>query len=95
MRTEQRDSSWIYETEQLKSGFQELIVSREALRIQIERLKSSRRTVKRLRRVERSIQRQALNLLQDLFELGLSRAEIGALYGDAEKTARIRHGVAV
>jgi len=93
MQESQRSADWLRETECLKEGFQELIVSREAIRAQLELLKDSRRTTRQLKRVEKSIQRHALNLLQGLFELGMTRAEIGRIYGEAEKVARVRSGV--
>jgi len=83
------------EIEPLQQAFLELICVRALLRSQQELLSYSRRALKGLRRAEKSTQREARYLLSELFSRGLSRAEVGVLYAEAEREAQRRLDVAL
>lgn len=90
----QRNPALDAEIEPLQQAFLELICVRALLRSQQELLSSSRRALKGLKRAEKSTQREARYLLSELFSRGLSRSEVGALYGEAEREAQRRLDVA-
>lgn len=81
------------EHEPLIRAFQELIVTRGALRLNITEVSESKTAVKILKRAEKAIQRQALNILIDLHAAGISRSEIGAIYREAEREDARRNGI--
>lgn len=92
MTTVLEDGTVSSEIELLRSSFQELIVARDAIRGQMAKVSESKSALRSLRRVEKGIQRQALNILTDLFSRGLTRAEIGAIYAEAERESARRNG---
>jgi len=89
-----RSEAWQAEIEPLQQAFLELICVRAALRSQQEVLSASRRSLRGLKRAEKAIQREARHLLSELFSRGLSRSEVGVLYGKAEREAQRRLEVA-
>jgi len=92
MSTAATDETLKPEIELLSRSFQELIVARGALRLQIIAAERSKLSLRRLRKAEKAIQRQALNILTDLHALGLSRSEVGAIYRKAELEDTRRNG---
>ena len=90
----QRSEALQSEIEPLQQAFLELICVRALLRFQQGLLSNSPRALKGLRRAEKSAQREARYLLSELFSQGLSKLEVGVLYGEAEREAQRRLDVA-